>query len=162
MEFRTLIPWSRGRQSLTHDQAPVALRTHINDLFDDFFGARSRFFPTVSGREAEPRIDVSENEEEFRIQAELPGVEKDDIHITLAGDTLLLRAEKKAEERSERDGQLCSERFFGAFERRLQLPCEVAEEQIEATFTNGVLGVRLPKSREAKARERTIPVKSGA
>ena len=78
----------------------------MNDLFDDFFGPRSRSLLNLAERGAEPRLDVSESEEEFHIQAELPGVERGDIHLTLAGDTLLLRAEKKTEERSERDGQL--------------------------------------------------------
>jgi len=92
-----------------------------------------------------PRVDVIDRETEVVVRAELPGVEKDGVNITVTDHTLMLRTEMKHEEREEKGEYFRHETSHGEFQRTLQLPEEVDENNAKATFRNGVLEVTLPK-----------------
>jgi HSP20 family protein len=111
-----------------------------------------------------PRIDVDENDREVRVYAELPGLQENDVEIMYEPGVLVLRGEKKEEQRgeSQRGRGRWEERRYGAFERRIPLRSEVQEDQIQASFDRGVLTVLVPKSAEVRERARRIPVKAGA
>jgi HSP20 family protein len=102
---------------------------------------------------------VFEKEDEYVVRAELPGMKKEEIDISAAGDSLTIKGERKAEkEAKEKDYYLC-ERCFGSFERSLSLPTAVETGKVEARYENGVLEIKLPKVPEAKPKRVEISVK---
>lgn len=110
-----------------------------------------------------PQIDVDETEREVRVYAELPGLQESDVEIMYEPGVLILRGEKKEEERREypRGRGRWEERRYGSFERRIPLRSEVQEDQIQASFDRGVLTVVAPKTAEVRERARRIPIKLG-
>ena len=95
-----------------------------------------------------PKVDVIDRETEVVVRAELPGVEKEDIDITVAEQTLALRAEMKREEKEEKGEYFREEMSRGEFHRTMQLPEAVDEGNAKATFRNGVLEITLPKMKQ--------------
>jgi HSP20 family protein len=110
---------------------------------------------------ATPRMDVRENEDEILIETDLPGVSEKDIEVRLDDDVLTIRGERKTERREDKDNYHVMERSMGAFQRSMRLPFHVDPAQVKASFENGVLAVRLPKT-PAQVRSRRIEVKKGA
>jgi len=112
----------------------------------------------------QPRISVSEDEREIRVEAELPGLKENEIDVTYEPGYLVLKGERKEEEQRESKirGTRYSEWRYGAFERRIPLRVEVQEGQIQASFDRGVLTVCLPKTEQVRLQARKIPVKLGA
>jgi HSP20 family protein len=112
----------------------------------------------------EPRVSVSEDEREVRVQAELPGMCESDIEVTYEPGYLILKGEKKEEAQRESKvrGARYSEWRYGAFERRVPLRVDIQEGQIQASFDRGVLTVCLPKTEQGRLQTRKIPVKLGA
>ncbi|MBC3812152.1 MULTISPECIES: Hsp20/alpha crystallin family protein [Undibacterium] len=133
-----------------------ALTPRGSGFFDDFFRDLSPAFyvkplhgdPLPSP--AQIKIDVQENEGAYTVQAEVPGVPKDDIHVALDGNVVTLRAEIKQEDSSRKDDKvLRSERYFGEVSRSFQLPVEIDTASASAKYDNGVLSLTLPKKRPA-------------
>jgi HSP20 family protein len=126
-------------------------------VFDDFF---SRLW---EGREDkylawEPAIDVSETDNEILVEAELPGMKKDDVKIALGNSTLTIKGERKQEEKKKQGKYHSTERYYGSFYRAIDLPSYVDEKNIQAKFKDGVLKVTMPKKKEAKSKEIEIGV----
>ena len=151
-----------------------ALRHEIDRLFDDFgwpeswpdFGLGGDRPSPVSGpgwrtlmRGSAPAMDLVEREGEYEVQAELPGLSVKDVEVTVTDGRLVIRGEKTAERKEERENLHLSERSYGSFQRVLRLPGDVDAERIEATYDNGVLTLRLPKSAGARADERRIEIR---
>ena len=106
-----------------------------------------------------PRLDVSETENGLEIVADLPGMEKKDIKVSLEDNLLTIQGERK-EEKENKDKQYHTiERRSGSFYRALRLPVEVEKDKVEAAFKDGVLTLRLPKSKEAKKKVAQIEIK---
>lgn len=103
-----------------------------------------------------PAMDVSELDGEVLVKAEIPGMNKEDIKVSVKDDMLTISGEKKREEREEGENWHRVERTYGSFQRVLSLPA-VDSEKVEATYKDGVLEVRLPKHESAKPKE--IPIK---
>jgi HSP20 family protein len=121
-----------------------ALHCRMNRLMRDFSGGSVATWG--------PALDVSETEDALEIQAELPGVDPENIEITVSGDELVIRGEKTARvEESERSWHRV-ERRHGSFERTLRLPESVDADSIEATSSHGVLILKLPKREEVQPR----------
>jgi len=137
----------------------LTLHREMNRLFDDVMRAAPGTGQGSSGSGVllAPHIDVTENDNEVRIQAELPGVDEKDVELSLNDDVLTLRAEKKQEQTQERQGVHFSERSYGTFQRSLRLPYHAEPDRVQARFENGVLTVTLPKAKE-QARNRRIQV----
>ncbi|MBI4183013.1 MAG: Hsp20/alpha crystallin family protein [Proteobacteria bacterium] len=150
----------------------LTLRDEIDRLFEDFSRGRSLFpfarrifdieplrrFPMTFGTAA-PAVDLIESETEYRVTAELPGLEEKDIELTLSDDVLTLSGEKKEEREERRTDYYLSERRYGSFRRAFRMPEGVDREKIEARFENGVLTVTLPKTKAAQRKARKIAVK---
>lgn len=130
--------------------------------FDEFF---ERMLPTrrLMGREDTggafaPLMDVSENENEFVVTAELPGLSKDDIDVTVQDGVLTINAETKRERKEEKSGRVIrQERRYGRFVRSMRLG-QIDEEHIRASYKDGVLELVLPKAAEAKPRRIDVDV----
>ena len=105
-----------------------------------------------------PALDVTEDESSMTLVAELPGMSREDLQVTVEDGTLTLRGEKKEEQVSEDAHFRRSERRFGSFERRIHLPEHVDSEKIEATYKDGVLKLRMPKLETVKPK--AIPIKT--
>ncbi|MBW1697947.1 MAG: Hsp20 family protein [Deltaproteobacteria bacterium] len=144
-------------------------RRELNRLVDDFFRRfefppdmqRGYWFPSrgVAGT-LWPQVDVCETGDNVLIRAELPGIDKDDIEVSIYRDRIVIRGEKKSEEERTGYGFHHIERYHGAFYRSLSLPWEVDSERADATFKDGVLTVSMPKSAEAIKRTKKISVVS--
>jgi HSP20 family protein len=128
----------------------LTLHREMNRLFDDILRGGPVSAGGQSGGQSgvllAPHMDVSETDNEVRIQAELPGVSESDVEVSLNEDVLTIRAEKKQERKEEREGVYLNERAFGTFQRSLRLPFHVQPDQVQARFQNGVLSVILPKT----------------
>jgi len=105
-----------------------------------------------------PAVDVYEDKDTVVIKAETPGLAKEDITVQVTDSTLTIKGEKKRDEEIKEDDYSCCERSFGAFTRAVTLPCEVKADQVKASFKNGVLEVRLPKTEDAKQKAITVKI----
>ena len=110
------------------------------------FGEMDRFFGDFAPRTFQPSVDVIDEGTHVRVTAELPGLGKDDIEVTVQDGVLMLRGEKKSESETDEDGCYRLERYFGRFQRVLPLPSDVDPDQAEAEFDKGLLTVRFPKA----------------
>ena len=120
-------------------------------LFDDFFRDMAPGF-YVKPLHGDPlpspgqiKIDVKENGNNYTVSAEIPGVRKEDIHVTIEGGMVMVRAEIKQEDAHKDDKSLRNERYFGSVSRGIQLPQDVDQAQAKAKHDNGVLTLTLPK-----------------
>ncbi|HEX2928460.1 MAG TPA: Hsp20/alpha crystallin family protein, partial [Candidatus Binatia bacterium] len=91
-------------------------------------------------------------------KAELPGMDKENIEVNLGDHTLTIKGEKKKEEEIKQENYYRSERSYGTFLRTVELPKEVRADKIKASFKNGILEVRMPKTEEAKAKEVKVKI----
>jgi HSP20 family protein len=123
------------------------------DLLSDFdkgYFVRPFSFP---GGELQMKIDVKEDDKSFTVNADIPGVKKEDIHVEVEGDQVTVRAETK-QEKEEKKGEkvIYSERSYGAVSRSFSLPADVDEKGAKAEYKNGVLNLVLPKKANGSAR----------
>jgi HSP20 family protein len=134
----------------------TSMRRQMDRLMESFFG-REPGLPAVE-RWA-PAIDVAETKDEILVKAELPGMEEKDISVTLSGDNLMIKGERKSE-KEEKDKHFHRiERSYGSFQRVIGLPVSVDQEKITAEYKKGVLEVHLPKKPDLKPKEIEIKVK---
>lgn len=164
----TMVPVKNGTAPATHRAEPFG-------WFDDFAAELERFwgrplhflggpFPRplrAAGREPlawAPRMDVYEKDHVIVVKAELPGLKKEDVEVEVEGDWLTIRGQSKAESEVKEEDYYRSERAYGSFYRRMQLPPGVTAEQIEASLTDGVLEVRIPEPAEEKPETTRVPV----
>jgi HSP20 family protein len=143
--------YPQGDLSVTFDRL-TNLRDELDRAFDSAFG--SFFRPLTSLSRWNPAVDVYQDKDQFTVYAELPGMKKEDIEISLNGGTLTISGERKQEANSEEGSRI--ERFFGKFQRSLTLPVAVNAEKVSASYKDGILRVVLPKAEEAKPKQ--IPV----
>jgi HSP20 family protein len=124
--------------------------------FPSLFG-RDRWLPIRPLSIRMPSLDVYEEKDSVVVKAELPGMKKEDVEVNLAGETLTIKGEKKEDKEVKEDDYYRRERSYGSFLRTIALPCDVKSDEIKASFKDGVLEVRMPKTEEAK--KKSIPVK---
>lgn len=147
---------SESTGSLFRQDPFRALRSEMDRLFESFDWRWG-----MPGSDMIPRIDMSETDGEVDIDAELPGLTEKDIDVTLSGDTLIIRGEKKGEREERKKNYHVSERSYGSFSRAIPLPFEADPGNVTAKFDNGVLHIAIPKPPEAAAKTAKIPVKGG-
>ena len=109
-----------------------------------------------------PRVNISEDPTNIYVHAELPGLSKDDVKITVTDGVLTLRGEKKHESKQEGRNFHRIERRYGEFVRQFTLPENIKEEAMSASFVNGVLEISIPKAEPIKPKEREIPINISA
>jgi HSP20 family protein len=132
-----------------------SLQTEMNRLFNTAFDT-----PGTGGnggaRRWTPAMDLVETDEHFVLRADLPGMTEADVSIELEDNVLTVSGERKAEHEEKREGFYRVERAFGTFSRALTLPRGIDPEAVNASFSNGVLEVRVPKPEQRKPRKITI------
>ena len=133
----------------------VSIQDEMNRLFDDFFGrplARTEWTEGVWS----PTVDVSEDKDNMIIKAEMPGMKKEDVKISIQDNVLTLKGEKKQEKEEKDKNYHRVERSYGSFCRSFQLPTSVKTDKIKANYRDGVLNITLPKTEEVKPKQ--IPI----
>ena len=142
-------------------------RSEFDQMFDRFpgFGLPSmrRMFdvaPFDTLNVNVPAVDVTEDDKAYKIAAELPGLEEKDVEVSLTGDVLTLKGEKRQEKEEKNKNWYVSERAYGSFQRAFELPHGIDRDKIAAEFAKGVLTVTLPKSAEAQKQQKKIDVKA--
>jgi HSP20 family protein len=152
MALREMAPWKRKKLSRSEEENPFfSLQHEMNRMLERF--ARSFGGGELAEREEpwrfSPSVDVSENDREIHVSAELPG---------LSGNNLIIRGEKKVEKEEKGEQFYRKESSYGAFHRSIPLSTEVEEDKIEATYKKGVLKIVLPKSPEARKARKKISI----
>ncbi len=129
----------------------------VDRLFDDFWAPASA--DQEGGGFFAPRVDIRDVNDHYEITAELPGVKREDIHVHVKEGVLTLEAETTQEDKEEKEGKVIRrERRYGKFMRSFNLGADVHEEDIKASFADGVLTLRAPKMREKDVVRRRIEV----
>ena len=134
----------------------VSRNTPFSRLFDDFFAP---FVGTGKLETAEgmlPSVDIYEKENKIFINAELPGVAKEDIHVDVKGRLLTLSGESKSDNEVKDENNYRRERRYGKFERTFNLAFEIDPEKIEARYENGVLSLEVPRPEEQQPKQVAI------
>lgn len=151
-----MVPAEHGWEPL------LSLRREIDRLFDDMSWRPSRLFemrpwarmPTV------PAADIVEQDGEFVITLDVPGMDEKDIEVKVTDDAITIRGEKTEEKEEEKEDYRLSERRHGSFVRTFRLPDSVDADKISATYGKGVLKLVMPKTDSAKRKQRKIEVKA--
>lgn len=133
------------------------LRRMTDQVFGEFFGRTPSEMASAEGLWS-PMVDIYETKDGIRLTAELPGIKQEDIHLSIEGDTLTLKGERKHEMDVKEDQYYRIERSYGNFQRSILLPSVVDASQVKATYRDGVLEVQLPKKEEAKPKEIKVEV----
>ncbi len=133
------------------------------DLEDeDFFNRYPWGLSPSEERSWMPAVDVFEKDDKFIVKAELPGIKEEDIDVSVVGNTLSIKGEKKAETEVKNEDYYRCERTYGSFYRSILIPSTVYANKIEADFKDGILEVTLPKSAEVKPKKITVSAKKKA
>jgi HSP20 family protein len=130
----------------------------MNRLFDWTFGRHGS--DDLWEGSWSPAVDVVQDSDRFHVRVDLPGMKREEIGITLNGDTLTITGEKKRENEVKEDSYFRAERYYGKFSRSLTLPSSVDANKIEATYKDGVLDITIPRSEEAKPKQIKIQTAS--
>jgi HSP20 family protein len=134
---------------------PEPFTREIDRVFDAFFGQSEQ------ARRWVPPVDLVEAEDHFVLKADLPGLSESDVKIEVQDGALTISGERSSEHEQHERGWYRIERSFGSFNRSLTLPDGVDADRIEASFSNGVLEVRIPKPEERKPRRIEISAPNG-
>jgi HSP20 family protein len=147
-ELKELARWTPFREV-------SRLRDEMDRMWEDFFGAGRRGLSPMA-EEWIPAVDISDTADKVMVKAEIPGMDAKDVEISLVGDVLTIKGEKKAEKEEKKENFHLVERSYGSFVRSLRLPAAVEADKIEATYKKGVLTITCPKKEELKPKQITI------
>jgi len=131
------------------------MQEEMDRLFSDWFERFSERREVTQGLWS-PDVDISETVEAIFVSAEVPGIKKEDIHISVQDNILTIKGEKKQEKETKGENYHRVERCHGAFQRSFNLPAVVDSSKVKASYKDGVLKIELPKKEEAKPKE--IPI----
>jgi len=124
------------------------LRSEMDQLWNRFFASSETPLMLREPAGFSPRVDVKESDEAIEVTAEVPGLKAEDIDVSLTGDVLTLKGEKKEEKEEKKGGYHLVERSFGSFSRSFRLPVAVSKDKIKASHKDGVLKLTLPKDQK--------------
>ena len=155
-------PARRAPQAFTDTliEPLTRLRSEVDRLFEDFPARWPRFEFSRFATLPAPAVEMTETEKAYKLSIEVPGMDASEIDVTVEQDMLVISGEKKEEREEKEKGYLYSERSYGAFERRIELPPAADAAKIEAKVRKGVLQVTLPKSEVAANNKRRIEIKA--
>ncbi len=138
---------------------PLDLVTDLQEDMNRLFSTPFRRGPQSGFGEYLPSLEVKEDENQFLMHLDIPGMERKDLDISVSGNTLTVKGERKEEESKKGKGYFYSERRYGSFQRSVELPVEVDADKVVANYKDGVLELTLPKSEKAKPKQIKIDVK---
>jgi HSP20 family protein len=155
--MNSLARWQRPELSVWPGFGRLTnLRDEIDRLFEAPLSELARSSQLLSGWT--PAFDVYEDKDNVYVRAELPGMRKEDIDLSLHNGSLSISGERKQDKRYDEAEVYRSERFFGRFQRTIMLPTPVAVDRIKAQYKDGILNVTLPKAEEAKPKHIDVSV----
>jgi HSP20 family protein len=163
MKVNNLLPAIDRKNRGDDDHPFYSLQREMNSLFDDFFRGfdiTPHGFYTSRPASFSPSVDVKENEKEYIIKAELPGMDEKEIEVMVTDDSVTIKGEKKEETEDKGKNYYYMERSYGSFHRVIPLAAEAESGKAEASFKNGVLSITIPKSQTAKAKVTKVSIKS--
>ena len=131
------------------------IQTEVNRLFDSFFG---RPASAAAGRAWTPPVDLYETKDDLLLTVELPGVRDKDVTVSITGDLLSVKGDRRFEPDAKEQHLLHVERAYGTFERLVQLPMPVQADKVKASYRDGILEIRLPKADEVKPKEIKVDI----
>ena len=138
------------------------LRNEVDRLFDDFPARWPRLdFGRFAAALPAPAIEMTETAKAYKLTVEVPGMDASDIDVNVEGGKLVISGEKKEEREEKEESYSYSERSYGAFERRIELPSGADAESIKAKVRKGVLNITLPKTQKAANNKRRIEIDAG-
>ncbi len=137
------------------DKLPVfsSFQDEMNRVLDNFFSRETSY-----GMDWRPVVDVAETESDIIVKAEIPGIDPNDIDISITGDILTLKGEKKEEKENTGKCYHRVESSYGSFKRVINLPASVDVDKVKAEGKNGILEITLPKNEESKAKKINVKV----
>lgn len=153
-----LVPWKNRKESFLSPLRDLdLLHSDLDKLFNTSI---SGFFDNGSLQSSLPNLDVYDSADSFIIKADIPGLAKEDVEVSVQGNLLTIEGERNQEEEIKDMGVVRSERFHGSFERVISLPTDrVESSKIKAGYKNGVLNLEIPKVEEDKPKKITIDIK---
>jgi HSP20 family protein len=167
VDFKALVPWrDKSQTPATRDDLHdpfLSFRRDVDRMFDDFFngfGGRAVGSPFPSWTAPTPSLDLTETEKQIVVTAEMPGLDDKDFEVSVSGDILTLKGEKKAEHEHRNGDAHYLERRVGSFSRSVRLPFEVQDEKVDARYEKGVLTIRVPKPADMQRQIRRIEVRT--
>jgi HSP20 family protein len=172
MTLKDIVPWRwGGLRQWDEESHPYesflrdmdSLHKEMDRLFEDFWkGSGPSAFMTQPWQynSLNPHIDETEDEKAFHVKVELPGMDKDDVDVSLSSGVLTIRGEKKREDEEKGKNFYRKERSFGSFRRSLPIPVDVDEAKVEAKFDKGILYIELPKTEDAMKKVKHISIKA--
>lgn len=166
--IKDLLPWKKSKETEVpvrhNDDALSDLHSRMNSLFDGFFDdfENASWLPSSMSESfsgLSPKLEVSETDEALEISAELPGLSPEDLDVSIDGNYLNIKGEKKEEKEDSKKNFHISERRYGSFTRSLNIPVENLDlNKIESKFKKGVLKLKLAKTAEAKSKKHKIKI----
>lgn len=161
-----LIPWKSKEEAsspvMPMERSMMRLRDEMDSLFERFMGDRWGFggfdSPERTSWPETLRADLAESDDEVAVTVEAPGVEPKELDISVTGQVLTIRGEKRQDREEKKRNYHYVERRFGSFQRNIPLPVGVDADSVDATFHNGVVTIRMAKRPDAKPKR--IPVKT--
>lgn len=142
----------------------TSLRSEVDRLFDEFTtGSFMRGLPSVFGSlssfgDLAPQTDIKETDKEVVVTTELPGINQEDVSVTLQDKVLTMKGEKKSETRKDEDNYHMVERHYGSFQRAFRLPDSIDEDAVSADLSDGVLTIRIGKTKAAQKATKKISI----
>ncbi|MCB1137321.1 MAG: Hsp20/alpha crystallin family protein [Leptospiraceae bacterium] len=138
------------------DDSFLGFHREMNNLFGEFF----KDFYDMEPAALNIAVDIHEGEKEVEVTVELPGMDEKDLELSLHRDSLTIKGEKKKESEKKEGNYHRVERSYGSFQRTIALPCEVEDEKAEASYSKGVLRIKLPRKTGSGQEKRKISVRS--
>lgn len=155
----SLIRWNPTHEIDRWPSDFFGIQREINRVFDNFVRGGVQADENFQMSYWTPAVDIAEQENDYVVKMELPGVNKDDVKISLESNILTIKGEKKQEKEEKNKNVHRLERTYGSFQRSFTLPTTVKSDTIDAFFKEGVLTISLPKAEEAKPKQIEVKVK---
>lgn len=152
-----LVPWRARETGLDIFEDLEGFQNEMNRLFN---GTLHR--PGKKGNGGAlwaPAVDIIDEKDDIRVRADLPGMKKEEIEVSVNNDTLSIKGEKKEEKEIKEKDYVRSERYYGAFQRSFTLPAGVDPQKVNAAYKDGVLEITLPKREDAKPKQIKVDIK---
>lgn len=148
------LPRIRNKSEL---QINANKRSYVDDILNNFFNEIASFsysYPvSYNDRMLSPRTDITENESEYHLELELPGVTQDNIDLKIDSNILIIEGKKEQSSEKKDHNYHMQERYYGSFSRSISLPSNIDEEHVEANFKDGILSIKIPKKEQSKAKK---------
>ncbi|MCC8418003.1 MAG: Hsp20/alpha crystallin family protein [Rickettsia endosymbiont of Bryobia graminum] len=144
------VPRIRNKSELQNNSSK---RSYINDIFNNFFNEIASWPSSYNDRMLSPKTDVMENDSEYNLEMELPGITQDNIDLKIDSNILTIEGKKERSSEKKDHNYHMQERYYGSFYRSISLPSNIDEEHIAAKFKDGILSIKIPKKEQSKAKK---------